>query len=525
MKKYIIFALVMVFTFSLLAACESGNSGSGNSPGDSAPPVSVSASDSASDSASASLPAAFPLIFADDYGGGEAETLNLGEVIYVDGSFGGSQDGTPSNPYRTIQAAVDAASSSKIDTIKVAGGIYREAIRISQKKVRILGGFAGGGDFTDADPQANITVIEGTEEAPCILIDIDERAITGALVIGGFTICRGRRGIELSGAWSGYLDNIIIRDNIIEENGTSADDQRGGGIGLEGSNVTIRNNLIRSNRAVSGAAIGSTSESLSDFLIAGNRIENNKGFGDHAGGVLINGTGLITRNIFDGNVTDAGSYNGYGWGGAICIVNYDTTKLITLSHNIWRSNHAPSSGGAVFADEAAKVFMINELLYNNTCGESGSAIYVDQAWTNEPSILYMENCTVSGNSGGAALYVEASSAYVQNCIFWNNGEDFAVADNGEISVDYTLTQQGSAGTGNISLDPLFAGASNGDFHVLSKNGRFDPSSGEFVSDGIDSPAIDAGNPSSDFSKEPEYNGSRINLGCYGNTAEASKSAE
>jgi predicted outer membrane repeat protein len=530
MIKKSTFMLALILALSVLAVC-----GCGSGPGGSAPPVPPSA---AEPSATASEPSAhtsayprlavessgFPFAPTGDYGEDKTEPVNAGGVICVDGSSVGLQDGTPLNPYRTIQAAVDAASNGEIDTIKVARGIYRDAVRISQKKVRLLGGFAGSGDFSVADPQANSTIIEGTSAAPCVLVNLDERAISGSLVISGFTIRSGQRGIELMGAWSGYLDDIIIRSNIIEENGTNEDDQRGGGIGLEGSRVSILNNLIRGNKAVRGAAIGTTSDVSSDFLIADNLIMENMGYGDHAGGVLINGTGVITRNVFDGNVIDAGSANGYGWGGAITIVNYDTTKLIVLSHNIWRNNRAPSRGGAVFVDEAANVEMTNELFYGNTSGESGSAIYVDQAWTLEPSILSMGNCTVSGNSAGAALYVEASSAHIKDCIFWGNGNDFEVADGGKLTVDFTLSQQGHAGEGNITSDPLFADASAGDFHILSKNGRFVPSTGAFSDDGADSPAIDAGDPSSDFSKEPEPNGRRANLGCYGNTAEASKSS-
>ena len=55
--------------------------------------------------------------------------------------------------------------------------------------------------------------------------------------------------------------------------------------------------------------------------------------------------------------------------------------------------------------------------------------------------------------------------------------------------------------GNFAAVPQFVGA--GDYHLL-------PSS----------PAIDAGDPLADFSNEPENNGDRINLGAYGNTAEA-----
>jgi hypothetical protein len=451
-----------------------------------------------------------PVASGDDDGFGDDNSgANISnKVIYVDGSWSGSGDGTLSNPYRTIQEAIEEASDSEIDIIKIAQGTYREAVSILQKKVQLLGGFAGSGDFTSANPKERITIIEGMLPAPCIWVNIDQ-AIPGSLVISGFTIRGGKRGIELSGGWSGNLDNITIKNNIIEENDVrDADDKRGGGIGLEGTNVTIQGNLIRNNLAERGGAIGVTDSSTFNFLIADNHIENNKGYDDHGGGAIINGTGMITRNVFDGNVIDAGSIHGYGYGGGITVVNEDTTKLITLSHNVWRNNHAPLYGGAVFVDEAAKVSMVHELLYNNTSGGSGSAIYVDEHYNHEPSILYMDNCTVSGNtSSGAALYVQASNVCVQNSIFWNNGSDFEVVDGGHLTVNYTLTQQNFVGTGNISSDPLFTNASTGDFHLQSN-----------------SPAIDAGNPFSDFSKEPAPNGGRVNLGHYGNTAEASKSA-
>jgi len=439
--------------------------------------------------------------------------------ICVDGSAAGTGNGSVANPYRTIQEAVTAASNG--DIIKVARGTYAEAVQIVQKKVQLLGGFAGDGNYNTANPQANETIITGTGAAPCIWVYNDAKAISGTLTISGFTIRNGQRGIELSGGWSGLLDNITIENNIIESNGTQDLKQDGGGISLEGINVKIQNNVIRNNRSGRGAAIGRTDDPA-NFLISDNRIENNTGYNDHAGGVYVTGTGTVTRNIFDKNIA-AASYN-YGWGGAILITNYDTTKLITLSYNIYRNNYAPSRGGAVFVDEAAKVRMEHELLYNNTTREGGSAIYVDADWANNPSVLYMNHCTVSSNSPEAALYVEGSYANVENSIFWNNGRDFEVVSGGRLTVGYTLTQQGYAGTGNISSDPLFANAANGDFHVQSRNGRFNPANGQWVNDSADSPAIDAGNPSAAYASEPAPNGGRANMGFYGNTTEASKSA-
>jgi len=60
------------------------------------------------------------------------------------------------------------------------------------------------------------------------------------------------------------------------------------------------------------------------------------------------------------------------------------------------------------------------------------------------------------------------------------------------------------GTNSVS-DPLFADTGGGDFHLQPT-----------------SPAIDAGDPTDDYSLEPtcDGNNTRINMGAYGNTPEA-----
>jgi len=462
--------------------------------------------------------------------------------ICVDGSAGSEGDGSPSKPCKTIQAALEKAENG--DIIKVAKGTYSEAVLISELKVQLLGGFSGSGDYNSANPQTNETIIRGTSAAaPCIKVKIVDAAISGSLKISGFTIRNGQRGIELDNdGWSEHLNNITIENNIIENNGLPNESQYGGGIGLAGKNVTIQKNVIRNNKSGRGAAIGVIGMP-ENFLIAENLIENNTGYDNHAGGVCVDGTGTVTKNVFDGNV--AAKNFDYGWGGAIfvfCPAKTGTTD-VTLSYNTYRNNYAPSCGGAVFVDDRATVRMEHELLYNNkTTKATGSAIYVDADWVDnnytppqQPSILYMNNCTVYGNTtddNGAAVFVQGSIMHINNCIFWNNGKDFEFSDcsgstpvpGATLTVNYTLTQQGFTGTGNISSDPLFADAPNGDFHEKSAYGRYNPATGLFVIDGVTSPAIDAGNPASPYSKEPQPNGGRVNMGRYGNTAEASKSA-
>ncbi|MCP4901021.1 MAG: right-handed parallel beta-helix repeat-containing protein, partial [bacterium] len=59
------------------------------------------------------------------------------------------------------------------------------------------------------------------------------------------------------------------------------------------------------------------------------------------------------------------------------------------------------------------------------------------------------------------------------------------------------------GTGNLHALPLFVDADNDDYHLW-----------------YTSPCIDAGDPSSSYANEPNGGGGRIDMGAYGNTAEA-----
>ena len=77
--------------------------------------------------------------------------------------------------------------------------------------------------------------------------------------------------------------------------------------------------------------------------------------------------------------------------------------------------------------------------------------------------------------------------------------------------------------GNIDADPLFADPANGDYHLKSQAGRWDPMSLMWIQDDVSSPCIDTGDPNSDFGLEPEPNGSAINMGACGGTDQASKS--
>ena len=169
--------------------------------------------------------------------------------------------------------------------------------------------------------------------------------------------------------------------------------------------------------------------------------------------------------------------------------------------------------------------------------------------------LILTNCTLTCNSApnGNALasdeFFEApSNVEMTNCIVWGSGNEIWNDDGSSITISYSDIQGGQAGVydpygvviwgeGNIDTDPLFADPGywvdandpnndlwvNGDYHLKSEAGRWDPVSESWVIDDVTSPCIDAGDPLTPVMYEPHPRGCFINMGAYGGTEEASKS--
>ena len=130
----------------------------------------------------------------------------------------------------------------------------------------------------------------------------------------------------------------------------------------------------------------------------------------------------------------------------------------------------------------------------------------------------IRNVTLVHNKFGIAAYAGGSPG-VDSCILWDN-ED---GDLFGCTARFSCIEHEAAGEGNISKNPLFADAANGDFHLLSEYGRFVPAYGLWSFDDKTSPCIDAGDPALDASGERTPNGGRIEMGAFGGTPEASLS--
>lgn len=436
-------------------------------------------------------------------------------VLHVrSGASGGS--GAATAPFGTVQAAVDAAKVG--DVIRVAQGTYNEAVTIRNKEVHLCGGYTA--DFASRPGAAMTTSIVGSAGAPVVRLMGARRT---SLI--GFRVTGGAGGVEITGT---MLDGMgpLIAGNLIEANARAGTDSRGGGLYVTDSDARIVNNVIRANTAGRGGGIASSRTGA--FVIQGNEVLDNIGLGDHGGGLYVLGANvLITRNRISGNVI--GRMAGYGWGGGLIVLG-PASSVVRLSHNIVTKNVAPTNGSGEFIDgEPQSVTIEHDVVYGNACPEFGGAgIYVDGG--NGITRATFINVTVADHpcpnvtNGGNGIYASQQTAVtVKNSIFWNNGKsDFYLRAGSTLDVSYTLSQTIWPGTGNIRVDPLFADAANADYHLRSKAGRF-VRGGMRVRDAEHSPAIDVGDPASDFSAEPAPNGGRVDLGAYGNTEEASLS--
>ena len=130
------------------------------------------------------------------------------------------------------------------------------------------------------------------------------------------------------------------------------------------------------------------------------------------------------------------------------------------------------------------------------------------------------NCTIAGNRRSG---IQDSRSTVTNSIVYFNANGSTQIANSTGTVTYSDVQGSFQGAGNIDADPLFADPANGDYHLKSQAGRWHPGSETWISDNLTSDCIDAGDLGSTIGLEPNPNGSVINIGAYGGTAQASKS--
>lgn len=208
-------------------------------------------------------------------------------------------------------------------------------------------------------------------------------------------------------------------------------------------------------------------------------------------------------------------------------------------------------GGAigVLLDRSTGVDVQNSVVRNADDGislvSSSAELNNLVLWSNHLSSLRLSLSTVSINDSvlGAfngpdcyAYILDVNSTLVSDYNFYSISSDSLVTRRAILATSSPFSQYHrkwnsintwSRDTGNdrqsIRGDAGFANAAEGDFHPRSEAGRYNPMTGTFVTDTNTSLLIDGGSPLSAFSRETGDNGGRVNIGCYGNSSEASRS--
>lgn len=186
------------------------------------------------------------------------------------------------------------------------------------------------------------------------------------------------------------------------------------------------------------------------------------------------------------------------------------------------------------SDGIAVTFMYGEqsdsILEHFVIINSDIAIYIHQS---SPTLNHL---TVVNNDYGVDSIFNSHPVF-EHCIFWNNLISDITYDTYLPGVSYSCIQRAVAGQGNISSNPLFVNPHGSDpntmdFHLQSECGRYlsdgrsiqRPLPENWISDNQTSPCVDAGRPEINSFCETMCNGGRINMGAYGDTLFASKSA-
>jgi predicted outer membrane repeat protein len=295
----------------------------------------------------------------------------------------------------------------------------------------------------------------------------------------------------------------------------SADDDGGGMYNYHFSSPTLTNCTFSGNSAYNGGGI--YNENNSSPKVTSCTFSVNSAAPGSGGGICNrhNSSPTVTTSTFSQNTAG-------GFGGAMS--NYNCSGL-TVTSCVFTANYSANSAG--FGGGAIESCYYTSALLTNCTFSGNSAKRGGGIYNHNHSDQTLTNCTFTGNTaeqGGAICNDWYASDLLTNCILWSDEpNEIFNRSASTTTVTYSDVQGAWPGPGNIDVDPCFADPCNGDFHLKSEGGRWDPNSESWVLDDVTSPCIDTGDPCTSFAAELSPHGCRVNMGAYGNTEQASKS--
>ena len=410
---------------------------------------------------------------------------------------------------------------------------------------------------TFAENSYNVVTIEGTD---------------ATVILDGFVITagRGRTGGSPRGGHGSYIPggflissaSPIISNCVFTHNATS-------GVYVD-SGDPVFSNCVFTHNASSGVYVNSGSPAFIDC-------EFTKNWASQIGGginCLSEDQVKLIRCEFIGNFAKDEGGGLYNSGSDLSLVDCTFAGNSATSggalygnvdflENCAFTGNSAEYGGALYRIEDA---IIEKCIFTGNRADNGGVLVGGGS-------VNLESCTFTGNlaqNGNVFASLRARDGTpglemtVVNSILWEGDNEF---EEFNISITHSNIQGGWPGGGNIDVDPLFAAPGywidvndpnmivetdnpnfvlidghyylnypryrgeptnipiwiDGDYHLKSQAGRYDPNSKSWVVDDVTSLCIDAGYPVWPVEYEPFPNGGIVNMGAYSGTAEASKS--
>lgn len=328
--------------------------------------------------------------------------------------------------------------------------------------------------------------------------------------VTGNTVYQATYGIDTA--------NANVSGNIVHNTGT--------GIEFSGTGYTLSGNTIYNNT--------SNGISLSSGTASGNVVYGN------STGIEFYGDATASDNLVYNNST--AGINGANGSNILGNVLYGNGIGITLSSYASAADGGPTiENNLVYNNVTGGIYLSGgdhtPILNNTVYQTAGYALEIASTNTNDVEVRDNIFWVTSG------LDISVGSAAEQNVAI--NFNDLYATGSGQVGqwngVNYSTLATWQTGSGmdgsSISADPLFVNAAAADFHVQSQygsdhGGTLAPTlntttglpqtnPGTWADDATTSPTIDRGAATDPYVNEPAPNGGYVNLGSYGNTAQAS----
>jgi hypothetical protein len=359
-----------------------------------------------------------------------------GGVLYVSPFGSGLGGHSWETAYQKVTDAI--AQSASGDSIWVREGDYDEAPFVT-KRLFLLGGFVGTeSEESQRNPHIHKTRIRLTSgilpaircTAPCTIDGFDVTSLNNI----GMTI---------------YRASVIVVDTTFTNCHSLG---TGGGVGItEGTIDMLRCNIVKN--VATSLAGGMMIESHSTATITDCLIANNRGYAQGGGIACAFSTLIMNSCKILKNVADNSNPEAFSSGGGLEVANSTTS--------------------------------INNCLIAGNGADRGADIRV----SNTNDTPEFQNCTVT-SSGQNRIFWDHKPPLFQNAVIWGSNGMLVRgnAAEGDADITHSTIQGGYPGEGNISDDPMFRDAANGDFHLLADSPCIDTAGTSGPNDDLDGKA-------------------------------------